>query len=235
MTVHKIEDIPVKTSFEQALKKLKIEEEDDVAMIRGLFEKAKEIARPKVLYREVYIEKISGKNVCISGVNFESDVLAANFDTIHRVFAYVVTCGTEVDEWSRNEKDYVVTLWLDMIKEMFLREAIAFFHEYMKAAYKFKRLSSVNPGSGNQDNWPISQQTKLFELIGDVKGQIGVTLTDSFLMLPVKSVSGLLYPSKTEFINCALCSREICSGRRVPFDSKLYAETFKPKIKTADT
>ena len=224
--IGKLDNIPVTTTFEQALQMLKIEDDDDIALISRLFETAKEIARPKVLYREAYVEEASGKNVRINGVDFESDVLAANLKDIHRVFAYVCTCGTEVDDWSHNEKDYVVSLWLDMIKEMFLHDANIFFREHMKNAYKFEKLSSINPGSGDVDNWHISQQAKLFAMIGNVKGEIGVTLTESFLMLPTKSTSGLLFPSETGFVNCVLCQRENCLGRQAAFDSELYAQTF---------
>ena len=224
--VSKIDNIPVTTNFEQVLAKLKIEDDDDIAMVRSLFDTAKKIARPKVLYCEAYVDEISGKNVRINGTTFESEVLAANLKDIHRVFAYVSTCGAEVDEWSKNEQDYVVSLWLDMIKEMFLREANTFFRDYIKNTYKIEKLSAINPGSGNRDNWHISQQALLFAMIGSVKEEIGVTLTDSFLMMPIKSTSGLLYPSEKEFVNCALCKRENCQGRRVEFDSELYTQIF---------
>ena len=225
--IHKLDNIPVTITLEYALEKLKIEEDEDIELISGLFETAKKIAKPKVLYREVYVEEISGRNVRINGFGFESDVLATNLKNIHRVFAYVCTCGTEVDDWSHKEKDYVVSLWLDMIKQMFLFEANEFFRQHLKKSYQFEKLSSVNPGSGNENNWHISQQKQLFEMIGSVKEEIGVTLTDSFLMIPTKSTSGLLFPSETEFVNCALCSRENCVGRRVEFDRELYAKTFQ--------
>ena len=224
--LHKIDNIPITTGFEQALEKLKIEDEDDIALIGKHFRTAKEIARPKVLYREAYVEEISGDSVCINGITFKSEVLAANLKNVHRVFAYVSTCGTELDDWSANEKDYVVSLWLDMIKEMFLHEANSFFKEYIKTSYKIENLSAINPGSGDKENWHISQQAQLFALVGSVKEEIGVKLTDSFLMLPIKSTSGLLYPSETEYVNCALCRREKCTGRRVEFDSELYEKTF---------
>jgi len=224
--IRKLDSIPVTVTFEQALKRLKIEDGEDIALISGLFETAKSIAKPKVLYREAYVDEISGRNVRINGCDFESGVLAANLKNIHRVFAYVCTCGTEVDDWSHNEKDYVVSLWLDMIKEMFLFDANNFLREHLKNSYQFERMSSVNPGSGNADNWHISQQKPLFAMIGDVKCEIGVTLTESFLMIPTKSTSGLLYPSETDFVNCALCGRENCVGRRAEFDRELYDRTF---------
>lgn len=224
--LHKLDNIPVTVTFEAALARLKIEEDEDIELISGLFETAKKTARPKALYREAFVEEISGRNVKIDGHVFESEVLAAALKDIHRVFAYVCTCGTEVDDWSKGEKDYVVSLWLDMIKEMFLGEAAVFLHEYLKDSFRFEKLASVNPGSGNVDNWHISQQKELFSLIGDVKSGIGVTLTDSFLMLPTKSTSGLYFPSETGYANCALCTRKNCVGRRAEFDKALYDSIF---------
>jgi len=224
--IHKLDSIPVTTTLEDVKKKLSIEEPDDQEMISRLFETAKEIVRPKVLYREVFVEEISGSTVRISGVNFQSDVLAMNLKNIHRVFAYVCTCGTEVDDWSHQEKDYVVSLWLDMIKEMFLHDANLYFRGHLKNTFQLQKLSAINPGSGNKENWPISQQRQLFALIGGVKEEIGVTLTDSCLMIPVKSTSGLYFPSEKEYVNCALCNRENCRGRRVEFDSELYKMAF---------
>jgi len=223
----KLDNIPVNTTYEQVLEKIKIDDDEDIEMVRGLFETAKKIARPKVLYREAYVEEIIDKTVRINSIDFESEVLAANLKSVHRVFAYVSTCGTEVDDWSANEKDYVVSLWLDMIKQLFLQEANIFFRDYLKKGFGFKTLSAINPGSGNLENWPISQQKLLFALIGGVKEEIGVTLTDSYLMVPIKSTSGLLYPSNSEFTNCSLCGRKNCPGRRAEFDSELYAKTFK--------
>jgi len=225
--LRKLDNIPVNVTFEHALKQLKIEEEEDIELISGLFETAKKIARPKVLYREAFVDEISGKNVKINGVGFESEVVAANLKNIHRVFAYVCTCGTEVDDWSHREKDYVVSLWLDMIKAMFLFEAGNYLIKHLKDSFQFGQIASVNPGSGNVENWDISQQKQLFALIGDVKSEIGVTLTDSFLMLPTKSTSGLYYPSESGYSNCALCTREKCVGRRAEFDKKLYDSVFK--------
>ena len=225
--VYKLDNIPVNTTLEEVLNRLAIEEPEDIALVSGLFKTAKEIARPKALYREAYVEEVSGADVRIDGIDFTSEVLAMNLKNIHRVFAYVCTCGTEVDDWSHNERDYVVSLWLDIIKEMFLHQAISYFRDYIKSSYRFNNLSAINPGSGNVDNWPISQQTRLFSLIGGVKNEIGVTLTDSFLMIPVKSTSGLFFPSEKEYVNCALCGRENCPGRRAAFDRELYAQAFK--------
>jgi len=222
-----LEDIPIIITAGEAVKQLMIEEEEDVALVTGLFEAAKATARPKALYREVFIEGVAGDTVNIGGTEFESAVLAMNMKNVHRAFAYVCTCGTEVDKWSESVGDYMTMLWVDMIKQMFLTEASVYLRDHIKNVFQFEKLSAINPGSGNLENWPISQQTRLFSLIGGVKESIGVALTDSFLMVPLKSTSGLLYPSETDFSNCALCSRKNCTGRRAEFDGDLYKKAFK--------
>ena len=212
-----LDSIPVSVTVDEIIKVLALEDEDDVQFITGLFTKAKELARPKALYKVAYVDEINSPHVVLDGVNFTSAVLARNMEGVHRVFAYVCTCGVEVDDWSHNEKDYVVSFWLDIIKERFLYGAANYMRNYIKEKYGIKTISAINPGSGNADTWPIVQQRLLFPLIGGVTEDTGVRLTDSCLMLPTKSTSGLFYGSDTEFINCSLCERKNCANRRAEY------------------
>jgi hypothetical protein len=41
------------------------------------------------------------------------------------------------------------------------------------------------------------------------------------LMLPAKSESGIFFPSETTFLNCQLCPRQNCEGRKAAFDLKM--------------
>ena len=212
-----LDKIPVTATWDEISKRLLLEEEEDIELVSSLFIKAKELAHPKALYKVVYIDNIDTPDVTIDGVKFTSDVLARTLDGVHRAFAYVCTCGSEVDEWSHLEKDYVVSLWLDIIKERFLYDAGTFLHNHLKTKYGLETLSSINPGSGNVENWPITQQKLLFPLIGEVAQDVGVKLTDSCLMLPTKSTSGLYFTSASEFVNCSLCERKNCPNRRAEY------------------
>ena len=80
----------------------------------------------------------------------------------------------------------------------------------------------MSPGSGDVNVWPIEQQRVLFDLIGDVEQQIGVHLTDTFLMLPNKSISGVRFSTTVDFRTCQLCHRESCPSRSAPFDQALW-------------
>jgi hypothetical protein len=44
-----------------------------------------------------------------------------------------------------------------------------------------------------------------------------VRLTESMLMIPRKSVSGIFFPSEEGFVACQLCERENCPSRKAPF------------------
>lgn len=155
---------------------------------------------------------------------FESKVLRANLDQVERVFPYVATCGPELDAIPIEAGDLFAQFCRDTIKEIALRAALSHLVAHLKDAYALEEVVSMNPGSGDLSVWPIEQQRELFAFFGGLTDEIGVILTESCLMLPNKSVSGLLYPSKDGFQSCQLCHRERCPGRRAPFDPHLWEE-----------
>ena len=77
------------------------------------------------------------------------------------------------------------------------------------------------PGSGSADIWPITQQKELFSIFGNVQDLIGVKLTDKYLMIPLKSISGIFFQTETTFVTCQLCPREACIRRRAPYSPDL--------------
>ncbi len=66
----------------------------------------------------------------------------------------------------------------------------------------------------------------LFALLGDVRSAIGVELTDSLLMVPRKSVSGILFVAEETFASCQLCPRQDCPNRRAPYDAGLFERKY---------
>ena len=157
---------------------------------------------------------------------FVSRVLRANLDRVERVFPYVATCGRELDSAPPPDGDVFNQFCWDAIKEMALHVALSHLLDHLKEVHELESLSSMNPGSGDAGVWPIEQQKELFAFFGDVEDLIGVALTGSCLMIPNKSVSGLLFSSDHGFESCQLCHREVCPRRRVPFDPHLWEERF---------
>lgn len=88
----------------------------------------------------------------------------------------------------------------------------------MRENYKIDSIAQMNPGS--VVDWSIQEQRKLFAIIGNVQDLIGAELTDSSLILPLKSISGIWFPSDN-YENCMLCSKE-CPNRKAVYDPQMY-------------
>jgi hypothetical protein len=189
-----------------------------------LVDAVQEIGMPKALYKVAYIDEKGADTVTLEGVVFTSRALMKNLDGIQRVFAYVATCGAELDEIPIDPGDLLKQYWLHAIKLNLLEVAVEHLRVHIMDRYQISQLAAMNPGSGEALVWPIEQQAALFSLFGDVQALIGVKLTPSFLMMPNISSSGLLFPAETTYHNCQLCQREVCSSRRAPFDSLLWEQ-----------
>ena len=157
---------------------------------------------------------------------FVSRVLRNNLDEVERVFPYVVTCGRELDSMPVAADDVFAQFCRDAIKEMAMWSGISYLYEHLQETYALDTLASMNPGSGDINVWPIEQQKELFAFLGNVRESIGVDLTETCLMVPNKSVSGIFYPSEDGFESCQLCRQERCPERRAPFDTHLWEKTF---------
>lgn len=187
------------------------------ASARELFARAAGAIRPKALLAECGVEGRDGAAVRFGGARFHSSVLSANLAGVERVFPYIATCGREADESGLRGDDLLSMFWLDALKEMALHRAIEHLGSRLSARCGPDRLCSMNPGSGDAGLWPIEQQKPLFSIFGDACHRIGVTLTDSYLMIPNKTVSGIYFPAAIPFESCQLCTREVCPRRRAPY------------------
>jgi hypothetical protein len=218
-----IKDIPFKLDASALLERVHIRpDSDDAQDFEKLLQLARQIGKPKALYTEVYVV-LSGKDtVSLNGIGFTSLMLRENLTNIDRVFPFIATCGREMDQVSGSDNNILKLFWWDVIKESLLLAASQYLLNLLERRFQLKRTASMNPGSGDVNVWPIEQQRDLFSLLGDVRGQIGVELTDSFLMVPNKTVSGIHFPTERDFRTCQVCHREKCPNRRAPFDQALW-------------
>jgi len=223
MTV--LSDTPIEFDLASVLSDLHVPpDSEDAAALARLLESVRAVVNPKAIYDICYIEDRTLSSVTINGVTFTSRVLQVNLEKVHRVFPFVVTCGRELEHVPGVDGDPLREYWLDHLRILALRAATARAKDHIESTYQPGKMSSMSPGS--LQDWPITQQTQLFTLLGDVEGAIGVALTDSFLMVPMKSVSGIYFPTETSFHSCSLCPRKDCPGRSAPYDEQLWAERY---------
>jgi hypothetical protein len=218
--------IPIELTLEAVLERMRVRQRNEAIIrnVQEMLEVARPIARPKALYDVAYVENKTEDSLEIGGIKFTSRVLRANLDKVERVFPYIVTCGRELDEIAIPADDFIKGYYLDQIKETVVVLARQYLEELLKRNYAIEQLSRMAPGAGAGDDWPLPQQEKLFSLFGGrdkVEELIGVRLTDRFLMVPIKSVSGIFFPTKVKFESCQICPRERCMVRRAPYDPEL--------------
>ncbi len=193
--------------------------------LMSLVSEAERIGRPKALYRMAFVDERGEDYVVVEGVRFKSRILRVNLGESQRVFPYLVTCGVELEDWANRIGDVLKQFWAGVIREMAMRFAHAAMEEHLLGLYKPGKLSRMSPGS--LADWPIQEQRPLFKILGNTEEMIGVRLTESLLMVPTKSVSGIRFPTEESFESCQLCPREECPNRRAPYDSNLYDKKYR--------
>jgi len=196
----------------------------DAARIAHLAAQAEALARPKSLHRIAYIDSRTDDGVVINGIAFTSRVLRVNLDQPRCVLPYLATCGEELERWSAGQVDMLDRYWADEIKQAALSWACARLNEHISGQYQLGSSATVSPGS--LTDWPIEQQRPLFDLFGERVRDVGVQLTDSFLMIPNKSVSGIRFANEENFASCRLCPRAKCPSRSAQYDKHLYRRKY---------
>ena len=179
-----------------------------IALAQGLI-------RPRAVYKVAYTGAKGERTVEVAGVMFESSILRKNLEAANKVFPYIITVGPELERAASAQGDLLKQYYLEELANIALESAAGRLGGQLETRYGVSGLANMSPGS--LEDWPITEQTKLFSIFGDTERLVGVSLTDSMLMLPRKSVSGILFPSEEGFVACQLCEREHCSSRKAAY------------------
>ena len=143
-------------------------------------------------------------------------------EKVGRVFPYVITIGTRLEQKADASTDLLDKYYLDKIGNIALSEARNHLEEHLCSRFALNGLSYMSPGS--LEDWPIEEQRPLFSILKGAGGSIGVNLTESLLMIPRKSISGIYFPTEVTFQNCQLCPRQNCEGRKARYNEALAKE-----------
>lgn len=214
-----LDDVSVQLDPEEVLRRLHLGKEKYLEDVQEVIEIAHSIIYPKVIYEVSYVDNKNEDTVDIDGVRFTSRVLRVNLDKIKRVFPYIMTIGKELENKATSFGDILKRYYLETIGNVALDSIGKYLEDHLRKKYRLGKISEMNPGS--LENWPITQQKQLFSIFGNVEDLIGVKLTDSFLMIPRKSVSGIYFPTEVMFYSCQLCPRKKCEERQAPYDKNL--------------
>ena len=217
-----LDNIQIQLDLEAVRRRLRLKQDSELKAVRNLVDTAQPLLEPKVLYKVCYIEEKFEDGVKVGGLLLSSEVLRKNLENTERLFPFVVTIGDKFGDRMGSSTDLLEKFYLDTIGNVALNQIRMKLNNHLKSTYAIEKTAFMAPGS--LPNWPIEQQRPLFELLGDVRASIGVELSESLLMLPAKSVSGIYFPTETSFYSCQLCPRERCDSRKAKYDEKQAIE-----------
>lgn len=134
---------------------------------------------------------------------------------------FVATAGMEFEHMQRRleeEGDMLRVFITDALGSVIAEKTADVMERWLQIFINARGWRHTNRFSPGYCGWHVSEQQKLFPLFG-VEKPCGVSLTESSLMVPIKSVSGVigLGPGvkKLEY-TCGLCDYAKCYKRRKP-------------------
>jgi hypothetical protein len=132
---------------------------------------------------------------------------------------FMATAGPEPEILSRSlisKGQFLEGYIVDLIGSAIVESAADQVQEQISRLAAIEGMRITNRYSPGYCTWNISDQQKLFGLFP--KGCCGITLSDSSLMSPIKSVSGIIGIGKEVKHNeytCEICSMKKCAYRRI--------------------
>lgn len=132
---------------------------------------------------------------------------------------FVVTAGSGFTAWSgalMRDRDHVQAYFVDALGSETVEKAADWLEERIVEWSMGRGRGTTNRYSPGYCGWSVSEQHKFFSLLPP--GLCGVSLTESALMQPEKSVSGVVgigASLKKLDYGCKICTLEDCFRRRV--------------------
>ena len=162
---------------------------------------------------------IAADSVSYNGLQFATGpIITSQLKRSTSLALFVSTAGPRLEQWAGElmaggdmMRGYIV----DAIASEYVEQASVWLEKHIAGNVKSRGWKITNRYSPGYCDWPVSEQHKLFSLLPG--NFCGITLTESSLMVPIKSLSGIigLGPEvKRGAFQCSICDLKDCFRRR---------------------
>jgi len=191
-----------------------VPEEDVLLLIDKILAEISAVCKPQYIY-EVYDGKMcDNASIEIDGKKFITGKIITHYlHGMEKCCVFVTTAGSEYDAYKkelRKKGDILEEFIADAIGSVIAEACVS------KIAGELAENNNCSyPYSPGYCNWKLTEQTLLFSLLPDTP--CGVTLTESCLMVPIKSTSGIIgigKEIKRKVYACNICEIKDCYKRR---------------------
>ncbi len=200
-------------NYKEVLRYLKSSEMENYeikALILNVIEEIKKISSPKYIYSFYDIKKAEQISILNTKINIKSLNLMHHLRNSNSIAIMAATLGAEVDRNIKiNEKiNLTKSLIMDAVATAYIERVCDYAQESIRKEAKdrgYNITSRFSPGYGDLN---IETQRDIIFLSNAFK--IGITLTDSYMMIPRKSVTaiiGLCHETCEISDKCKVCKR----------------------------
>jgi hypothetical protein len=160
----------------------------------------------------------SRKSIVVQGVEFHThSIVTKHLEKSTAVALFACTAGNEISRWAATFNDMGQSIHayiVDSIGSIAAEKAMDVVQARLEYEMKQSGLCITNRYSPGYCNWDTAEQKKLFSLLP--AGFCGITLSDSMLMKPIKSISGIIGIGKDvtyRRYTCNYCKDKHCLYR----------------------
>ena len=192
---------------------------DVMEMVAAMISTVAPLCRPRFGYELLSVEKITRNTIWVGGRELlTGGVITPFLEKAEQVAVFVATAGKGFDNWFREVKnsgdilmEYLAhTIGSEIAEATAQMTAAKLLAEFESAGMKIS--NSYSPG---YCGWHVRDQQTLFSLLPPEP--CGIMLTPSCLMLPIKSVSGIIALGRDiekKAYGCDICEKKDCYKKR---------------------
>lgn len=189
-------------------------------IVEKCLNESKELIKQKGIiniYKNERLNYTSGKiKITEQTINI-GKIISAQIRNSEFIAFFACTIGKGIENFSKEKMkagDMLEGYIFDLIGSEAAEETAEKVHEYVRILADKERLHVTNRFSPGYCNWDVKEQFKLFSFFSEAN--IGIKLTSSALMDPVKSVSGIIGIGpevKYRPYTCSMCNDDKCIYR----------------------
>ncbi len=161
---------------------------------------------------------LTNHKLTVGNISFATEKIVINqIKKSEKIALFLCTAGPGIGEWSKklfSQDETLKGYIIDVVGSEIVEAAMDKIQNSLEAEMKVQELSLTNRYSPGYCGWNVSEQQKLFTFFPE--NFCGIKLSDTSLMYPIKSISGIIGIGKEVKKNnypCKLCDDKNCIYR----------------------
>ena len=190
---------------------------DILFMIDQIYAEIDKICKPQYIYNVYSGNTLDTVSITIDNIKFKTGKIITHYlEGMEKCCVFATTAGIEYDAYKKQLRkkgeileEYIADAIGSVIAEACVNNIAG------ELAEKMDGSICTYPYSPGYCNWKLAEQQLLFSLLPDAP--CGIRLTESCLMLPIKSTTGIIGIGKNikrKAYACNICENKTCFKRR---------------------